>query len=61
MFIALDSDVYGNSLFTSLSVPLLPSFKAIDLLQSNLTGRYSLKDNHIPQSIVKCTVQAEGR
>jgi len=35
MFMALDSDVYGKSLFTCLPVPPPESFKAIDLLQSS--------------------------
>lgn len=60
MFLALDSDVCGNSLFTCLSVPPPASLKSIDLLQSNLTRRHNLKDNHIPQSVAKHAARAEG-
>lgn len=59
MFMALDSAVYGNSLFGCPSVPPPALFKATDLLQSNLTGRNNPKDNHIPQSVVKCTTASE--
>lgn len=46
MLMALDSDVCGNRLFTCLSVPPPALRKVTDLLQSNLTVRNSLKDNH---------------
>lgn len=59
VLMALDSAVYGNNLFGCLSVPPPASFKAIDLLQSNPTGRNNLIHNHIPQSVMKCTTPSE--
>lgn len=61
MFMALKNDVYGNSLFTCLSVPPPAFFKAIKLLQSNITGSNSLKDSCVLQSLVKYAAQAERR
>lgn len=61
MFMALNDEVYGNSLFTCPSVPPLAFFKAIKLLQSNSTGSNSLKDSHILQSLAKYAAQTEKR
>lgn len=61
VFMALNNDIYGNSLFTCLSAPPPAFFKAIKMLQSNVTGSNSPKDSHILQSLVKYAAQAEKR
>lgn len=61
MFMALNDDIYGNSLFTCLSVPPTAFFKAIKLLQSNVTGSNTPKDSCILQNLVKNAAQAEKR
>lgn len=58
---ALNNDVYGNSLFACLSVPPPAFFKTIELLQSNVTGSNTPKDRHVLQSLVKYAAQAEKR
>lgn len=60
MFMAVDSDVTAT-VCSPVCEFLCQHPLVIDLLQSNLTGRNSLKDNHIPQIVMKCTTQAEGR
>lgn len=60
-FMALNNDVYGNSLFTCLSVPPPASFKAIKLLQSNVTGSNTPKDSPILQNCVCIGKMLPGR
>lgn len=59
-FVALNNDVYGNSLFTCLSVPPPAFFKAINLLQSNVKEVIVPKISHILQRR-KSPAEDEGK
>lgn len=60
MFMAVDSDVTAT-VCSPVCEYLCQHPLVIDLLQSNLTGRNSLRDNHVPQIVMKCTTQTGGR